>query len=150
MRPVLERGQRMNSSIAGSVARPRRLGRSVVALLAGMALGIVLSIATDSFLHAVGFFPPLGQPMSSPQLAVATLYRAIYGIVASYVIARLAPYQPLGHALIGGFIGLLASTAGAIATWNMGLGAHWYPVALIVIALPTAWIGGKLRLMQLQ
>ena len=28
-------------------------------------------------------------------------------------------------------------------------GPHWYPVALIVTAIPCAWLGGKLRVMQL-
>jgi hypothetical protein len=53
------------------------------------------------------------------------------------------------HALIGGAIGTVLALAGAIATWNMPLGPHWYPIALVVLALPTAWVGGKLRLMQL-
>jgi hypothetical protein len=52
---------------------------------------------------------------------------------------------------VGGFVGLALSTFGAAATWNKGpaFGPHWYPLALIVLALPTAWIGGKLRVMQL-
>ncbi len=28
-------------------------------------------------------------------------------------------------------------------------GPHWHPLALIVLAMPMAWAGGKLRLMQL-
>jgi hypothetical protein len=56
------------------------------------------------------------------------------------------------HALIGGAIGLVVSAIGAIVTWNRGpaFGPHWYPVALVVIAMPCAWLGGKLRLMQLR
>jgi hypothetical protein len=52
----------------------------------------------------------------------------------------------MAHALAGGFIGLVVSTIGAFATWNRGpaFGPHWYPVALIILALPTAWLGGKL------
>jgi hypothetical protein len=29
------------------------------------------------------------------------------------------------------------------------LGPHWYPVALIIAAMPGAWLGAKLRLMRL-
>jgi hypothetical protein len=56
------------------------------------------------------------------------------------------------HAMIGGFVGLLLSTLGAVATWNRGpaFGPHWYPVSLIVSALPTAWIGAMIRLAHLR
>jgi hypothetical protein len=35
---------------------------------------------------------------------------------------------------------------GTVVTWNRGpaFGPHWYPLALIVIAMPCAWVGGKL------
>ena len=128
----------------------RQIRRSVLALLAGMLTAIILSLGTDVGLHAVGLTPALGQPMSDPWLLLATTYRTVYGVIASYIIARLAPNRPLRHALIGGFIGLFASIVGAVATWNSGFGPHWYPLSLIVLALPPAWIGAKLREMQLR
>ena len=84
-------------------------------------------------------------------LLLATVYRTVYGVVGSYIIARLAPDRPMQHALVGGVIGLALSIVGAVATWNRvpTFGPHWYPVALIVTALPCAWVGGKLRVMQL-
>jgi len=88
--------------------------------------------------------------MSGQLLLVATVYRTIYGIIAAYIVARLAPFRPLEHALIGGAIGTVLSIIGAVATWNRGLGPHWYPVALIFVALPSAWVGGRLRLTQLR
>jgi hypothetical protein len=56
----------------------------------------------------------------------------------------------MGHALLGAGIGMVIATAGAIATWNKGLGPHWYALVLVVLALPTGWLGGKLRLMQMR
>lgn len=43
------------------------------------------------------------------------------------------------------------SFAGAMATWNKGpeFGPGWYPLTLVALSLPLAWIGGKLRLEQL-
>lgn len=101
-------------------------------------------------MHAIGLLPSLGEPASSPMLMVATVYRSIYGVVGSYIAARLAPSQPMSHALILGFAGFVVSIVGAAVTWNKGpaFGPHWYPVALIVLAIPTAWVGGKLFLMQ--
>ena len=128
----------------------RRLGRSLLALFAGFVVGFVLSLGTDMGLHAIGLFPALGQPMTDALLLIATGYRTVYAVISSYVIARLAPNRPMGHALISGVLGVIVCTVGALVTWNSGLGPHWYPVALIVLALPPAWLGGRLRVMQLR
>ena len=128
---------------------PRRIGRSIGALLAGFVVVVVLSLGTDLGLHAAGVFPPFDQRMSDALFALATAYRTVYAVVGGYVTARFAPDRPMGHALVGGFIGVGLSTLGAVLTWNRALGPHWYPLALIVTALPTAWVGGKLRTMQL-
>jgi hypothetical protein len=84
--------------------------------------------------------------MSDALFLLATVYRTVYAIAGSYVTARLAPYGPMQHALLGGVIGLVLSTVGAVATWNQGpeFGPHWYPLALIATALPCAWAGGRL------
>jgi len=123
----------------------------VVALLAGFVVGVTITLATDGALHLARIFPPLGQPIGSKSLLLATVYRTVYQVLGSYITARLAPDRPMGHALVGGAIGLTICILGAVVTWNKGpaFGPHWYPVALIVLALPTAWLGGKLRTMQL-
>jgi len=74
---------------------PRRLGRSAVALLAGLVTVIALSLATDQLLHMLGVYPPWGEPM---------------------------------HAAIA-----------------LNLGPAWYPIALVVTALPCGWLGGVLH-----
>ncbi len=132
---------------------PRRIGRSILAVLVGMVVGVAVTLATDEILHKIGVFPPWGASMVGfdGALLLATIYRTVYGVLSSYITARLAPSRPMLHALVGGFIGLLASAAGAAATWNKGpaFGPHWYPLALVVLALPTAWVGGMLRMKQL-
>ena len=144
----MEKGGIMNET-----EHPRRLGRSIGAVLAGMFVGIVLTLATDIVLHVAGVFPPWGQSMVGfdAALLLATVYRTVYGVGGSYLIARLAPDRPMQHALVGGVVGLAVSIVGAAVTWNRGpaFGPHWYPLALIVLAMPQAWVGGKLRLMQL-
>ena len=132
--------------------RPRHIGRSIGAVLAGFVAVVILSLATDAAMHVTGIFPPLGQPMSNAVLLLATIYRTIFAIAGCYLTARLAPDRPMQHALAGGVIGLVLSTVGAAVTWNMGpaFGPHWYPLALIATALPFAWVGGKLREMQLR
>jgi hypothetical protein len=115
-----------------------------------MLAGIILSVATDMVLEAAGVFPPLSEPQmfTSPLLLLATTYRSVYSIFGSYLAARLAPDHPMRHALALGIGGLAASITGAVLMWNYG--PNWYPLALVVLAMPCAWVGGKLRLMQLQ
>jgi hypothetical protein len=129
----------------------RRWGRSVLALFAGFMAVVILSLGTDIAMHTFGIFPALGQRMSDSLLLLATAYRTVYGVAGSYITARLAPDRPMQHALVGGLIGLALSIAGAAATWNKGpaFGPHWYPLALVVLAMPTAWLGGRLRISQL-
>jgi hypothetical protein len=133
---------------------PGHTARSIGAILAGFVFVFIISLATDQLLHATGVFPPWGASMVGydAALLLATVYRIIFGIAGSYITARLAPNRPMQHALAGGFIGLALSIVGAAVTWNRGpaFGPHWYPLALVVTALPTAWTGGKFRLMQLR
>ena len=136
-----------------SDTRPtRNIPRSIGAIFAGFAFVLIVTLATDQLLHITGVFPPWGASMAGydAALLLATAYRIVYGIAGSYVTARLAPDRPMQHALLGGFIGLALSIVGAAVTWNGGpaFGPHWYPLALIVTALPTAWAGGKLHTMR--
>ncbi len=136
-----------------SETRPtRNIPRSIGAIFAGFAFVIIVTLITDQLLHVTGVFPPWGASMVGydAALLLATAYRIVYGIAGSYVTARLAPDRPMQHALLGGFIGLALSIVGAAVTWNGGpaFGPHWYPLALIVTALPTAWAGGKLHIMR--
>jgi len=128
------------------------IGKSTGAVLAGILVGAVLSLGTDVVLHATRVFPPWGQPASDALLLLATAYRTVYSVAGSYITARLAPNRPMLHALVLGVLGLAVSIAGTVVTWNKGpaFGPHWYPVALVVLAVPQCWAGGKLYEMQLR
>lgn len=123
-----------------------RLLRSTGAVLAGFFTVVLLSLGTDQVLHVLDVYPPWGQPMFSSRLNILALsYRVIYAILGSYIAARLAPRNPMRHALVLGAIGFAVSVAGAFATIPMNLGPSWYPIALALTALPCAWLGGVLR-----
>ena len=119
--------------------------RRVGAVLAGLVVIFVLSLGTDAVLHATGVFPPMGVRMSDALFVLASVYRAVFAVAGCALTARLAPDRPMAHALTVGGIGVVLSTIGAAATWNAGpaFGPHWYPVSLILVSLPLAWIGGK-------
>src|SRR5882762_409259 len=122
--------------------------RSIGAVLAGIAVNVIPAVATDAVLHATGVFAPFGQPMSDGLYALAFSYRLLYGIAGAWLTARLAPSRPMLHAMTLGGIGVVASLAGVIATWNAGpaFGPKWYPLSLVVTALPASWAGARLRI----
>jgi len=123
-------------------------GRSVGAVVAGFICTALLSVGTDAFMHARGIFPPPGEAMSDGLFALASVYRLVFTVLGGYMTAALAPRAPMIHVVILGTIGALAATAGAVSTWNAGpeFGPHWYPVLLVVTALPCVWAGGVLRM----
>ncbi len=123
----------------------RNIPHSIGAVLAGFIAVFVLSLSTDQLFHALGIYPPWGEPMTDTGLLLLALaYRIVYGIAGGYLVARLAPRNPLRHAMIMGGIGFVLSLAGGIAMWDMG--AHWYPIALALSAIPCAWAGAALYL----
>ena len=125
---------------------PRRTGRRAGAVVAGLLVIIVVTTATDVVLHATGVFPPWDQRVPDPLLVLATAYRIVFGVAGGYLTARLAPDKPMAHAVALGIVGIVLSTAGAVATWNAGpqFEPKWYPLVLIVTALPSTWVGGRL------
>lgn len=125
--------------------------RGILAILAGFLATAILSIGTDAALHASGVFPPMGHPMSGALFVLATTYRIVYTIFGGYITARLAPSKPMKYVMILGIIGVLAAVAGTVATWDKGpeFGPKWYPIALVVTALPCVLLGGRLRTQQL-
>ena len=52
------------------------------------------------------------------------------------------------HVMLLGYLGTLMGLVGVVATWNMGLGPRWCPIALAVLAIPQCWVGGKIYQMQ--
>ena len=133
--------------VMSNSSNTRRVIRSIIAVLAGVVTIFILSLGTDVVMHATGIYPPWFQPMRDSLFILATAYRLIYGVAGGYITAWLAPARPMKHAIVLGIVGVVMSLAGALATWNAepALGPRWYPLLLVVTALPCAWVGGKLR-----
>ncbi len=115
--------------------------RSAVAVLAGLAVVAALSGGTDYVVTKFGLLSFDGPDPTVP-FAIATVYRSLWAVAGGYTAARLAPERPMLHAIILGGIGFVAALGGCIMKWN--LGHHWYPIALVITALPCSWLGGKL------
>jgi hypothetical protein len=123
-------------------------GKSIWAIAAGVIFIVVVSTLADAVLHAVGVYPPPDQPIDDKLSLLATSYRFAISVAGAWLTARLAPSQPMKHVLILGVVGTIMGTVGVIATWNMGMGPRWYPIALAVLALPQCWAGGRIYVLQ--
>ncbi len=124
-----------------------KTGRSILAVVAGLVFIFALSIVADIIMLSTGIM--IDNPFSDNPtwvVMVVTTYRLIFSIAGCYLAARLAPARPMRHAMILGFIGLVLSIVGSAMMWQE---PYWYPVALIVMALPCAYIGGKIRTSQI-
>lgn len=121
--------------------------QSAGAIFTGFLGILVLSLGTDVAMSTIGVTPPLGEEMGDKLLALAVGYRTVFSVAGCYAAAKLAPDQPIRHSLVVGALGLVATIVLAFASWNKPpvLGHEWYPISLAVFALPSAWLGGKVR-----
>ena len=116
--------------------------QSLWAIFAGLLVVIGLTKFTDIMLERQGIIPPVG-PYSSSTLALALLYRIIFAIVGGYITAYLAPHDPIEHAAVLGLFGTLSGIMNTVVNWDPQ--NIWYPILVIVTALPSVWLGAKLR-----
>lgn len=125
--------------------------KSIGAVGAGFLVVLILSVATDAILEGFGLFPPPSDPGSYTwwMLLLALIYRSVYAALGGYLTAALAPGRPMRHAMILGIIGFVFATLGSIVNWDKTAGPNaWYPIALIVLTLPSVWLGGKWKISQ--
>ena len=115
--------------------------RSVWAVLSGFILIGLLGFGTHAIMHAMSpwAFDERGGTTNLPILLVQVLYSAVYGVVGCYVAARLAPSIPMKHALTLGVIGML------VVGFLMAHVPSWYLILNLLLVLPLAWFGGRLR-----
>jgi hypothetical protein len=119
--------------------------KSLWAIVAGVLVVFVVTTLVDIALHVAGIFPPMDQPINDALALLATSYRIVIGIGAAWLTAWLAPARPMKHAMVLGCVGVVLGLVGVVATWNLGLGPRWYPIALVVLAVPQSWIGGRIH-----
>lgn len=118
--------------------------KSIWAVVAGLLVIIIVTTIVDIVLHAVHVFPPMNQPINDALALLATAYRVVISVGGAYLTADLAPNRPMRHAMILGCVGVVLGLVGVVATWNLGLGPRWYPIALVLLAIPQCWAGAKI------
>lgn len=116
--------------------------KSLGAILAGFIATVIPTTFIDMILHETGVYPSFDVVMSTELFILALSYRVILSSFGCFIAAKLSPYFPIKHAYALGIFGMIVASVGAYAMWDKG--PAWYSIANIMIALPCAWIGGKL------
>jgi hypothetical protein len=118
--------------------------KSIGAILAGILSNAILATGTDWLLILSGIAPSFDENQAWPtsSLAIATIYRILYGIAGGYITAMAAPQNPMKHIIILGILGTIATLVGLLT--HLGQPDTWYPAVLAITAFPACWIGGKL------
>lgn len=113
-------------------------------VLVGFLTVVVLSMGTDAILQATGIFPPpTAYSAATWMLALALAYRTLFTVLGGYVAAWLSSVEPMKRVWTLAVLGQIGGILGVVAGWN--LSAHWYPIAIAVLAIPSVWLGGWLK-----
>ena len=91
--------------------------RSIMAIFVGFVFIAVLAFGADSVLRSVmpEAYDANGRVTSVPVLILTLVYVGIFAIAGCYLAARLAPSNPMRHALILGVLGGYRGEPGATA-----------------------------------
>jgi hypothetical protein len=120
--------------------------KSIGAIIAGFILGATLSIAADFLFDKLGLMSMDNfKETSALIILIIIIYRFIFNVIGCYLTAKLAPNKPMKHVIIMGVIGTVLSILGSLAMWELAI--MWYNISIILIALPSAILGGKLYLL---
>ena len=126
------------------------MARSILALVGGYLLIGFLSFGADVVMHNLRpeVYLDGGRLEHVPTLLVIMLYIAVFAILGCYVTARLAPRNPMKHALILGALGVVTQVAMWSIAWNTV--PAWFHIVSLALVMPYAWIGGRIRERQLE
>ncbi len=120
----------------------RNIFKSIGAVIAGFIIGSIITVAADYGMSSAGIMD-MNDFKQNPTwvVVIVTAYRFAFGIIACFFTAKFAPSNPLTHSMALGVIGTILSVAGAFVMWDQAVA--WYNIANILMALPSAWLGGK-------
>lgn len=124
--------------------------RSIGAILTGLLFIVISHNLVDKILEWAEIFPPPEEGLHETwMLLLATTYRSVLSVAGCYITAWLAAARPMLHAMVLGTIGLVIASIASAVVIPMNLSPAWYPIVLAILALPCAWLGGKIREIQI-
>ena len=123
--------------------------RSAIAIVVGFVYIGALSFGADALLRSVApdAFGADGRMHGTGMHLLVIGYVALFAISGCYLAARIAPSHPMRHALFLGLLGMIVNIMGTIAMWDTA--PAWFHVVSLLLVLPYAYVGGRLREMEL-
>lgn len=120
--------------------------KNFLAVIAGLAFVIILSMGLDAVMHHAGIYPDDPTGMTTGDWVLALSYRLLAAVGGGWITARIAESRPAFFAIVLGIIGTIVGLAGLAVTWmaRPNLGPLWYPILLVVTAIPCTWLGARL------
>lgn len=127
--------------------------KNIGAVLAGFVLTLILTRGMDILLESIGVFPTVEEQQKYGfntlwMNIVAILYRVIFTIFGGYFTAKLSASKPMQNVNILGIVGTIIAIVGNIIVSQIPEMANvlplWFSIALVIIAFPSVWFGGKL------
>src|SRR5260221_14770957 len=102
--------------------------KSIGAILAGFVAVFIISMITDIIFIKSGLMKQPFSETPSSVIVLIIIYRNIYNVAGSYLVAALAPNRPLQHAFIVGILGFILSLIATIALWDKS--TAWYSICI--------------------
>ena len=127
--------------------------KNIGAVIAGFLLTLILTRGMDILLESIGFFPTVEEQQKYGfnilwMNIVAIAYRIAFTILGGYVTVKLSANRPMRNVNILGIVGTIVAIIGNIVVSQIPEMANvlplWFSVALVLIAYPSVWTGGKL------
>jgi hypothetical protein len=120
--------------------------KNFLAVVAGLAFVIAVTKALDFAMERTGVFNLDTSQMSTGDYVLASVYRLAIAVGGGWITARLAASRPLFLAILLGVFGTVIALAGLLVVWyaSPALGPLWYPLVLVLTAVPCTWLGGLL------
>jgi len=120
--------------------------KNFLAVIAGLAFVIILSTGLDAIMHRAGIYPEDPTAMTTGAWVLALSYRLVIAVGGGWITARIAESRPEFFAIVLGIIGTIVGLAGLAMAWMMrpNLGPLWYPILLVLTAIPCTWLGARL------
>ena len=126
------------------------MGRSILSVVAGIIVWDALWISSNQLIIAIfpAHFGADGSSDSAGILITLIALGFLFGVIAGYVTARLAPRNIPKHVWVLALIQLPQGILVEILYWD--LLPLWYHIGFLALLVPGFLVGGKTRETQVQ
>ena len=128
-----------------SIKTENHISQSILSIAVGFVFMVVIMRLSEYILARMGLYDaaqPLRIYSGQPVLYVFFIERVVLTILGGYIAAWLAPSRLLLHAVILGGFAAIYRLLSLIDGAQQSYGIAWYMFGLVLLAIPTAWLGG--------